>query len=36
MHASRERLLEETLERRHQVLDRRERFGNRVFAGGFE
>ena len=33
--AGRERLLEETLERRHRVLDRRERLGNRLFAGGF-
>jgi HD-GYP domain-containing protein (c-di-GMP phosphodiesterase class II) len=35
MDASRERLLEESLERRHQDLDRRERVGNRLFAGGF-
>ena len=35
MDASRERLLEESLERRHHDLDRRERVGNRVFAGGF-
>jgi HD-GYP domain-containing protein (c-di-GMP phosphodiesterase class II) len=33
--ASRERLLEETLERRHRDLDRRERLGNRAFAGTF-
>ncbi len=35
MDASRERLLEETLERRHRDLDRRERLGNRLFAGAF-
>jgi putative nucleotidyltransferase with HDIG domain len=35
MDASRERLLEETLERRTRVLDRRERLGNRLLAGGF-
>ena len=35
MHASRERLLEETLGRRHRDLDRRERLGNRLFAGAF-
>ena len=35
MDASRERLLEESLDRRHRKLDRRERLGNRMFAGGF-
>ena len=35
MDASRERLLEETLERRHRDLDRRERLGNRLLAGAF-
>src|SRR5687767_6535507 len=35
MDASRQRLLEETLDRQHRELDRRERSGNRVFAGGF-
>jgi HD-GYP domain-containing protein (c-di-GMP phosphodiesterase class II) len=35
MDASRQRLLEETLERQHRHLDRRERLGNRVFAGAF-
>jgi putative nucleotidyltransferase with HDIG domain len=35
MDASRERLLEESLERRHRKLDRREKVGNRAFAGGF-
>ena len=35
MDASRERLLEETLERRHHDLDRRERVGNRILAGAF-
>ena len=35
MDASRERLLEETLERRHHDLDRRERLGNRILAGAF-
>jgi len=33
--ASRERLLEETLQRRHRDLDRRERLGNRLQAGLF-
>ena len=35
MDASRERLLEESLDRRHRELDRRERIGNRLFAGSF-
>ena len=35
MDASRERLLEETLDRRHRDLDRREKLGNRLFAGAF-
>jgi HD-GYP domain-containing protein (c-di-GMP phosphodiesterase class II) len=35
MDASRERLLEETLERRHHDLDRHERVGSALFAGGF-
>jgi putative nucleotidyltransferase with HDIG domain len=33
--AGTERLLEESFERRAQKLDRRERLGNRFFAGGF-
>jgi len=35
MDAGTERLLEETFERRHRDLDRRERVGNRIFAAGF-
>ncbi len=35
MDAGTERLLEESLERRRHTLDRRERIGNRFFAGGF-
>ena len=35
MDAGTERLLEESLERRHRGLDRRERVGNRMFAGAF-
>jgi hypothetical protein len=35
MDAGTERLLEAALERRHRHLDRRERVGNRVFAGAF-
>src|SRR4051794_2931005 len=33
--AGTERLLEQSLERRAHKLDRRERLGNRFFAGGF-
>src|SRR4051794_35741189 len=33
--AGTERLLEQSLERATHKLDRRERFGNRCFAGGF-
>jgi HD-GYP domain-containing protein (c-di-GMP phosphodiesterase class II) len=35
MDAGTERLIEESLERRHRSLDRRERIGNRLFAAGF-
>ena len=35
MDAARERLLEESLDRQRRTLDRRERLGNRLFAGGF-